>query len=89
MLEVYNPPKPYHKMTMKELLLHCKKIKKLNAFFNGDYNKKVTNISFNKTRRKKRKRTRKKNKEGKNKEGKNKEGKNKKRKTKRLMKLVD
>ncbi len=57
-MELYNPPKPYFKMSMKDLKKHMKKCKKLDKFFKGNYNKPFNNKSYKKlfgTRKRKQK----------------------------------
>ena len=39
MLKLYEPKIPYWEMKMKDLLKHVKIVKKLDNFFNGNYNK--------------------------------------------------
>lgn len=63
MLKLYEPKKPYWKMTMKDLKKHVKLVKKLDIFFNGNYNKNLDEKTYKKIFcRKTRKRRRKKKK---------------------------
>tara|TARA_Y100000816_G_C26096394_1_gene580336 strand:+ start:1181 stop:1447 length:267 start_codon:yes stop_codon:yes gene_type:complete len=48
MLELYEPKKPYWKMNMKDLKKHIKLVKKLDNFFNGDYNKELDKKNYKK-----------------------------------------
>ena len=48
MLKLYEPKIPYYKMKMKELIKHVKIVKKLDIFFNGNYNKKLDEKTYKK-----------------------------------------
>jgi hypothetical protein len=48
MLKLYEPKKQYWKMSMKELKKHVKLVKKLDIFFNGNYNKKLDEKTYKK-----------------------------------------
>ena len=62
-LKRYNPPKPYYKMSIEELVRHNKKCKRLdNLYFNkrkvGGIRKRRTKNKRNRKTRKRKKRTR-------------------------------
>lgn len=48
MLKLYEPKIPYFEMKMKDLLKHVKIVKKLDFFFNGNYNQKLDEKTYKK-----------------------------------------
>ena len=48
MLKLYEPKIPYFEMKMKDLLKHVKIVKKLDFFFNGNYNKNLDEKTYKK-----------------------------------------
>lgn len=48
MLILYEPKIPYFEMKMKDLLKHVKIVKRLDLFFNGNYNKKLDKKAYKK-----------------------------------------
>ena len=48
MLKLYEPKIPYFEMKMKDVLKHVKIVKKLDFFFNGNYNKKIDEKTYKK-----------------------------------------